>query len=68
MAEFEPRGVTVRDVKATAFIAAFAEYLKNNNRFEVPTWADVVKTGKQKELAPYDEDWYYIRAGKRKRP
>ncbi len=31
MAEFEARGVTVRDVKATAFIAAFAEYLKNNN-------------------------------------
>jgi hypothetical protein len=23
-----------------------------------------VKTGKFKELAPYDPDWYYVRAGK----
>merc|ERR1712194_79333 len=25
-------------------------------------WADVVKTGKQKELAPYDADWLYVRS------
>jgi len=25
-----------------------------------------VKTGRLKELAPYDPDWYYIRAGKKK--
>ena len=23
---------------------------------------DYIKTGKSKELAPYDKDWYYIRA------
>lgn len=23
-----------------------------------------MKTGKFKELAPYDPDWYYVRAGK----
>ena len=27
----------------------------------VPKWADIVKTGIHKELAPYDADWYYIR-------
>ncbi|CAI7767383.1 unnamed protein product [Closterium sp. NIES-53] len=32
------------------------------DRVEVPTWADIVKTGTYKELAPYDPDWYYIRA------
>merc|ERR1712106_112180 len=29
---------------------------------EVPKWADLVKTAAFKELAPYDQDWYYIRA------
>lgn len=31
---------------------------------ELPEWTDIVKTGTFKELAPYDPDWYYIRAGK----
>lgn len=30
---------------------------------EVPTWSDLVKTGTYKELAPYDPDWYFVRAG-----
>ena len=30
---------------------------------KVPDWVDIVKLGKNKELAPYDEDWYYIRCG-----
>ncbi|KAI8548429.1 hypothetical protein RHMOL_Rhmol07G0273200 [Rhododendron molle] len=30
---------------------------------ELPHWTDIVKTGTFKELAPYDPDWYYIRAG-----
>tara|TARA_B110000977_G_scaffold103553_1_gene135137 strand:+ start:14209 stop:14556 length:348 start_codon:yes stop_codon:yes gene_type:complete len=29
---------------------------------EVPTWVDIVKTASYKELAPYDPDWFYIRA------
>ncbi|GAB2216053.1 hypothetical protein Droror1_Dr00023820, partial [Drosera rotundifolia] len=29
---------------------------------ELPEWTDIVKTGVHKELAPYDPDWYYIRA------
>ncbi|THG01824.1 hypothetical protein TEA_006170 [Camellia sinensis var. sinensis] len=29
---------------------------------ELPHWTDIVKTAKFKELAPYDPDWYYIRA------
>ena len=55
--------ITVRDVSADKFIAAFADSLKNNDKFVVPKWVDVVKTGVHKELAPYDPDWYYIRAG-----
>lgn len=61
MAE-EARGICVRDVPAPAFIEAYAEHLKNSDKFEIPVWADTVKTGVFKELAPYGEDWYYIRA------
>ncbi|PWN38735.1 putative RPS19B-ribosomal protein S19.e, cytosolic [Ceraceosorus guamensis] len=52
----------VRDVPADAFITAYANHLKRAGKIEVPTWADTVKTGKGKELAPYDPDWFYVRA------
>ena len=61
MAE-EARGICVRDVSATEFIKAYAEHLKNSDKFDLPVWADTVKTGVFKELAPYGDDWYYIRA------
>ncbi len=32
-------------------------------QISVPSWVDVVKTGTFKELAPYSDDWYYIRIG-----
>jgi small subunit ribosomal protein S19e len=59
------KSITVRDVKAADFISAYAEVLKNNDKFVVPKWADLVKTGVHKELAPYDPDWYFVRAGKK---
>lgn len=46
-----------------AFINAYAAHLKRSGKLEVPTWVDLVKTGHYKELAPYDADWYYTRAG-----
>jgi len=55
-------GVTVKDVPAKLFIAAYAEHLKRTNWLELPKWVDYVKTGISKQLAPYDPDWYYIRA------
>jgi small subunit ribosomal protein S19e len=60
--EFEPRGITVRDIPCDKFIAAYAEHLKNSDKFEAPAWADTVKTGVFKEMCPLDEDWYYTRA------
>lgn len=48
---------------AEAFIAAYSSHLKRSGKLEVPTWVDIVKTGAYKELAPYDPDWYYVRAG-----
>ena len=29
---------------------------------KIPEWVDIVKLGKFNEMAPYDDDWYYIRA------
>mmetsp|Transcript_163995 Transcript_163995/g.398565 ORF Transcript_163995/g.398565 Transcript_163995/m.398565 type:complete len:159 (+) Transcript_163995:72-548(+) len=52
---------TVKDVDEAVFIAAFSQHLKRQGRFEIPKWADVVKTGKSKELAPYNPDWLYVR-------
>merc|ERR1719263_2595709 len=45
------RSVTVKDVPADAFIKAAAEFLKRQPKFDV-----------LKELAPYDEDWFFVRA------
>ena len=56
------RGVTVKDVAAQDFVIAYAAHLKRIGKIEVPKWADLVKTSVHKELAPYDPDWYYIRA------
>ncbi|XP_074347712.1 small ribosomal subunit protein eS19x-like isoform X2 [Apium graveolens] len=34
----------------------------SSSPMELPHWTDIVKAGTFKELAPYDNDWYYIRA------
>ena len=31
---------------------------------KIPDWIDIVKLGRFNELAPYEEDWFFIRAGK----
>eukprot|EP00123_Amoebidium_parasiticum_P019261 comp24390_c0_seq1/m.46660 comp24390_c0_seq1/g.46660 ORF comp24390_c0_seq1/g.46660 comp24390_c0_seq1/m.46660 type:complete len:148 (-) comp24390_c0_seq1:88-531(-) len=55
-------GVTVKDVKPAAFVQAYAEFLKQSGKIETPKWVDYAKTGTHKELGPYDQDWFYIRA------
>ncbi|EDO34868.1 predicted protein [Nematostella vectensis] len=57
-----PGGVTVKDVDSHKFVKALAAFLKKSGNLKIPDWVDLVKTGKFKELAPYDPDWYYIRA------
>merc|ERR1712080_611894 len=56
------QAVTLKDVSAEAFIAEFSAHLKRSGKIDLPAWHNVVKTGHFKELAPYDEDWYYVRA------
>eukprot|EP00927_Polykrikos_kofoidii_P017176 TRINITY_DN1779_c0_g2_i1.p1 TRINITY_DN1779_c0_g2~~TRINITY_DN1779_c0_g2_i1.p1 ORF type:complete len:159 (+),score=34.15 TRINITY_DN1779_c0_g2_i1:75-551(+) len=57
----ESKVVTVKDVQADKFIKAFSQHLKRQGRFEMPKWADVVKTGRAQELPPSDPDWLYVR-------
>lgn len=56
------RALTVRDVDAHKFIAAYAEHLKKTGQIELPKWVDMVKTATFKQLPPADQDWYFIRA------
>lgn len=53
---------TVKDVNAHTFIKAYAAHLKRSGKLEVPKFVEYVKTGTHKELAPYDADWFYVRA------
>merc|ERR1712173_245759 len=53
--------VSVKDVDQQKFVFALAAFLKKSGKVKVPEWADIVKTSVAKELAPYDEDWYYTR-------
>ncbi|EGD72216.1 40S ribosomal protein S19 [Salpingoeca rosetta] len=52
---------TVKDVPADKLIHAYAALLKRQGKIKPPAWADYVKTAPFKELAPYDEDWFYVR-------
>ncbi|KAJ8315837.1 hypothetical protein KUTeg_006281 [Tegillarca granosa] len=55
-------GISVKDVNAHDFTRALAAFLKKSGKMKVPEWAPIVKTAVGKELAPYDDDWYYTRA------
>uniref|UniRef100_A0A8C8W8R8 40S ribosomal protein S19-like n=1 Tax=Peromyscus maniculatus bairdii TaxID=230844 RepID=A0A8C8W8R8_PERMB len=55
-------GVTVKDVNQQEFVRALAALLKKSGKLKVPEWVDTVKLAKHKELAHYDENWFYTRA------
>ena len=53
--------IRVKDVDQQQFTVALAAFLKKSGKVKLPEWVDLVKTNVAKELAPYDEDWYYTR-------
>ncbi|KAK9717250.1 Protein component of the small (40S) ribosomal subunit [Basidiobolus ranarum] len=55
-------GITVKDVNAHEFIKAYAAHLKRSGKLEIPKWVDLAKTATYKELGPYNQDWFYVRA------
>jgi len=52
---------TVYDVKPDALITETAKNLKENIKLAKPDWAENVKTGTNKERAPDDPDWWWVR-------
>lgn len=52
----------MKDVNQQEFVRALAAFLKKSGKLKVPDWVDTVKLAKHKELAPYDENWFYTRA------
>ena len=62
MASVKRHAVTVKDVPAQDFVKTYAAYLKRTAKIDLPAWHDIVKTATFKELSPYDQDWYYVRA------
>eukprot|EP00212_Chloropicon_laureae_P003234 CAMPEP_0197486138 /NCGR_PEP_ID=MMETSP1311-20131121/1066_1 /TAXON_ID=464262 /ORGANISM="Genus nov. species nov., Strain RCC856" /LENGTH=152 /DNA_ID=CAMNT_0043029067 /DNA_START=16 /DNA_END=474 /DNA_ORIENTATION=- len=51
---------TVKDVDAHEFVKEYAKHLKG--KLTPCKNVDLIKTGSYKELAPYDPDWYFVRA------
>ena len=49
-----------RNARALALTSSSLGYFRSE-KVKLPEWVDIVKTNVAKELAPYDEDWYYTR-------
>lgn len=45
-----------------AYCPTLRAYPPSIGKIEVPVWVDIVKTGHFKEQAPYNPDWFYVRA------
>ncbi|XP_053720226.1 40S ribosomal protein S19 isoform X1 [Synchiropus splendidus] len=59
---FQMPSVTVKDVNQQEFVRALSSFLKKSGKLKVPEWVDTVKLARHKELAPYDDNWFYNRA------
>lgn len=57
------KGVTVKDISSHEFVMSYAAHLKKQGKIDKPELWELMKTGTFKELAPYNEDWYYVRCG-----
>jgi small subunit ribosomal protein S19e len=51
----------VKDVPAQIMITEIAKDLKTNKKVKMPEFAEFVKTGCNREKAPQDPDWWFMR-------
>ncbi|KAH8374133.1 hypothetical protein KR200_007571, partial [Drosophila serrata] len=54
-------GVTVKDLDQHVVTKVLASFLKKSGKLVVPVQAEFIKTGKFKETAPTEDDWFYTR-------
>lgn len=52
---------TAYDVPADLLISSVARKLKKMDNIEEPAWASFVKTGVNREKAPIQKDWWFVR-------
>uniref|UniRef100_A0A1I7XHI0 40S ribosomal protein S19 n=1 Tax=Heterorhabditis bacteriophora TaxID=37862 RepID=A0A1I7XHI0_HETBA len=55
------KATSVKDVDQQEVVKQIAHFLKKSGKVKVPGWADLVKLGVTRQLAPIDPDWYFIR-------
>lgn len=53
---------TVYEIPPDKMIEVVADDLKNKVKFNMPEWANFVKTGAHKERMPQNYDWWWIRS------
>jgi small subunit ribosomal protein S19e len=51
----------IYEVGSQDFNEALKSYLKGSEKLVLPTDWDIIKTGRGRERAPEDNDWYYMR-------
>jgi len=54
--------ILILDVEPSKVISTLAMKLKEMPEFEMPGWANFVKTGPSKDRPPVDENWWCVRA------
>lgn len=55
------KATSIKDVDQHEAVKQIAHFLKKSGKVKVPEWSDIVKLGANRQLAPIDPDWYYIR-------
>ncbi|VDN31218.1 unnamed protein product [Cylicostephanus goldi] len=55
------KATSIKDVDQHEAVKQIAHFLKKSGKVKVPEWSDIVKLGANRQLAPVDPDWYYIR-------
>ncbi|CAK9303936.1 unnamed protein product [Gordionus sp. m RMFG-2023] len=55
-------GISAKDVDQQKFVIELSDHLKKSGKIKLPEFVDHVKLAKHNELAPINDDWFYIRA------
>jgi len=53
---------TLYDVDAEKYVRTLAEHLKKIDEFEMPEWANFVKTSTARARPPFEREWWHVRA------
>lgn len=52
---------SVKDVDQSEIVEQIAGFLKRSGKMKAPHWSEIVKLGVNKELAPINSEWFFVR-------